>query len=395
MPSVVHGVSYKEIIKGLRFSPPPRMLSTALLVSFVLLGVYDLRIYFFQEIVDTPRIFFLLVPAFYVLTAVFLYFRNPLCIVTNWAVLITLHYYPFKDQFWLMVAVLCTVFTVYSMSAWFWLPTFAVFVFYYIFSGAYGVQSWNFQNLWGLTGAGTVMLFVSIPVLLRLQVEKANIERSNYEAQLDAAYRAANEERSELARELHDVVAHELTVIAMQSRMALKVPGEDYKNNILGVVGDQSRNALQELRRLLAVMRLEKSGELLEPDRGAMSIDLDTSLKEIRQQLENLGFTVKAEINGNLDQIPKGLLPTIKRITTETTTNIMKHALPESTIEVVGHCNENEMRYTVVNEISPRRSFPTSGFGLQGIEERIKPLGGNISNGRENGKWVLRLYLPF
>ena len=130
---------------------------------------------------------------------------------------------------------------------------------------------------------GNIIPFIVVPIVARLQVERNTAHKVAYEQRLEAAYHAADEERRNLARELHDVVAHELTVIAMQARTA-RYADADGKDEILGLIGTQSRTALQELRRLLAVMRVEKDSKMLAPEHQSMSSDLrETVLKQVKQ----------------------------------------------------------------------------------------------------------------
>ena len=158
------------------------------------------------------------------------------------------------------------------------------------------------------------------------QVYAAQLEEGTAElerAREELARRAVVEERLRLARELHDVVAHAMSVIAVQSGVGAHVadtqPQEAAK--ALAAIEATSRAALEELRRLLGVLRQEDEPQgALAPVPGLA--DLDSLLAE----LAKAGLAVKLQINGTRPPLPAGVDLSAYRIVQEALTNVVKHA---------------------------------------------------------------------
>ncbi len=396
MQGTSHKVKYSRVIANLQFSPPPQLLTAALCVVLIILAIYDLT-YIETAIVNegTPLIICILVPISYLSTAFLLHFHQPLCILTLWLLLVLLHFPVLQDEYWRVTSLTLTVLVVYSMSAWFWLPT-IVFLLYYDSYGRY--QS---PQIAPSVRAGYIVFdigcFVLLPILVRITIERVMIhQRVEYEQRLEAAYQAAGEERKNLARELHDVVAHELTVIAMQARTA-RYHDSDGKDQVLSLIGDQSRQALKELRRLLAVMRVDKDSKMLNPEHQSMGIDLEKIVRRQCKQLADLGYIVEPTITGDFENVPKSFTPTVSRVVSESVTNVIKHGKTGGVVQLVLLVDNNAIHYSLINEIGQGKDhlqFPSSGFGLMGLMERVKPLGGQLTSQREGNRWAMRVTLP-
>ncbi|SIL68981.1 Sensor histidine kinase desK [Mycobacteroides abscessus subsp. abscessus] len=389
-------MGYLDLIKNMHFSPPPRTVTGSLAVGYILLALYDAK-YFKSGVADgVPPLLFIIVPISYLLTIGLTFFRSPLAIGSLWVLLIALHFNPHNDEFWRLAAIFSTAIIAYSMSAWFWLPTVAIYIYYFAFGMFQSASTDSVQILLGTLG--NIIPFIVVPIVARLQVERNTAHKVAYEQRLEAAYHAADEERRNLARELHDVVAHELTVIAMQARTA-RYADADGKDEILGLIGTQSRTALQELRRLLAVMRVEKDSKMLAPEHQSMSSDLrETVLKQVKQ-LENFGYNVTYDIDGDFSQVPKSFAPTLSRVVTESVTNTIKHGRAGGDVEVHLSASDHALEYSLTNDTGKTKDqlvFPSSGFGLLGLTERVKPLGGTLeSHSLPGDRWIMDLKMPF
>src|SRR5919108_985782 len=153
-------------------------------------------------------------------------------------------------------------------------------------------------------------------------------------ARAELAHRAVIEERLRLARELHDVVAHAISVIAVQSGVGAHVadtqPEEAAK--ALAAIEATSRAALTELRRLLGVLRQEGEPQgSLAPMPGLA--DLDALLAEVAKA----GLAVKLQVNGTPSPLPAGLDLSAYRIVQEALTNVVKHAGPARAQVTIGY----------------------------------------------------------
>jgi signal transduction histidine kinase len=208
-----------------------------------------------------------------------------------------------------------------------------------------------------------------------------------------AAERAAAEERSRIARELHDVVAHSVSVMVVQAsgvRRLLHADQEREREALLSVehIG---REALAEMRRMLGVMRAgeEKPAELA-PQPGLLHLD------RLIAQVEEAGLPVRLRVEGDRPELPIGIDLSAYRIVQEGLTNTLKHA-PGAQAEVVIRYGENGVEVEVMDDGAgaANGSRADGGHGLVGMRERVALYGGSLDAGpRDGGGFVLRAQLP-
>ena len=223
--------------------------------------------------------------------------------------------------------------------------------------------------------------------------QTAELER----ARAELARQAVADERLRLARELHDVVAHSISVIAVQSGVGAHIantqPQEAAK--ALAAIEATSRAALTELRRLLGVLRQEGEPQgSLAPVPGLA--DLDTLLAE----LAKAGLAVRLRIEGTASPLPAGVDLSAYRIVQEALTNVVKHAGPASAQVTVGYHDQD---VTVEVTDDGRGSTPPTGdgrarvgHGLIGMRERVAAFGGDLEAGpRPGGGFRVAARLPF
>ena len=209
--------------------------------------------------------------------------------------------------------------------------------------------------------------------------------------QRDLARLAVVEERSRIARELHDVVAHSLSVIAVQADAAEAALGSDppRAREPLRAIRGSARDALTDMRQLLRVLRPEEDGTDRSPVRGVDDLDgLVTSARES-------GLALSADIAFAADP-PSGLGLAVYRIVQEGLTNVRKHAgaVPTSLL-VCG--DDREIRIVVANDAghAQREVAPSTGQGLRGLRERTEAAGGTLRCGpTPSGGFELVVVLP-
>jgi signal transduction histidine kinase len=215
-------------------------------------------------------------------------------------------------------------------------------------------------------------------------VEQAG-ERQRQE--LDRAQRAVAEERMEIARELHDVIAHSLSVIAIQSGVGRHViddqPGE--AKAALSAIEDTSRSALHELRRVLGVLRRANRDDVdLAP--APTLADLDDLVDNVR----GAGIPIDMACTGTTSSLPQGLELSVYRIVQEALTNVVKHAPSASTwisidrrpdtIEVTV-TNRPPLKGTTLNGglDHGKARDGRAGHGIIGMAERAAAFGGTLT----------------
>ncbi|PSL55251.1 signal transduction histidine kinase [Saccharothrix carnea] len=206
---------------------------------------------------------------------------------------------------------------------------------------------------------------------------------------------AVGEERSRIARELHDVVAHAVSVMVVQAdgaSYAIKT-NPDLAEAAVRTIADTGRQALTELRRLLGVLRSEdRSGTqwVPQPDAG--------DLHELAENCRAAGLPVRLETLGDLSALPAGLGLGIYRIVQEALTNTLKHAGSgaTATVRVTQAGEQVEVEVADDGFGTPHDLVAVSGGnGLIGMRERAGVLGGTLEAGpNPGGGWRVRAVLP-
>src|SRR4051812_3493861 len=221
--------------------------------------------------------------------------------------------------------------------------------------------------------------------------EAAELRASMAEREREAAARlAVAEERARIARELHDVVAHAMSVMVLQVgavRHRLPVDLTEDAEALQGVERT-GRSALTEMRRLLGAMRRDDEEAELAPQPGLGA--LDTLLDRVRAA----GLPVDLEIRGDPVALPEGLDLSAYRIVQEGLTNALKHAGAGRAAVLVGY-EADDLRIEVRDDGRGADAGDGLGHGLAGVAERVKIYGGEMSAGRANGGgFLLRTRLP-
>ncbi len=214
------------------------------------------------------------------------------------------------------------------------------------------------------------------------------------------ARHAVAEERVRIARELHDVVAHHMSVISVQAGLAHYVFTSDATTarDALGTISASSGEALEELRRLLAVLRVGPEGVGENPGDGpyqpAPGLD---RLEETAERVRAAGVAVELEVVGERRPLPQGPDLCAYRVVQEALTNVIKHARPaRATVRVEFRPHQLSVRVTDDGRGAlPAIPSPSGGHGLIGMRERARIYGGSLAAGpRDEGGFEVRLTLP-
>jgi signal transduction histidine kinase len=236
-----------------------------------------------------------------------------------------------------------------------------------------------------------------------LRVRRAYVaELENKAARADAdrqaeMAQAAADERARIARELHDVVVHHVSVIAVQAGAARMLSGQQgsaESRAMWSSVEHTARQALSELRQLLGVLRHEheKEAPALQPQPGLAQID--TLLGDVRRA----GLPVELRVEGEPAQLAAGADLSAYRIVQEALTNVMKHEGPVPTRVLLCY-RPGELEIDVHNQPAAAKPAPPvdtgPGHGLIGMRERLAVLGGTLeAAGCADGGFRLTARLP-
>jgi signal transduction histidine kinase len=224
------------------------------------------------------------------------------------------------------------------------------------------------------------------------QADAAEERAAQAEKEREAAARiAVAEERARIARELHDIVAHAVSVMVLQvGAVRHQLPDElAAEADALRGVEQTGRTALTEMRRLLAAMRRDGDDVELAPSPG-----LD-SVSSLVADVERAGLPVTVHVEGEQAQLPRAIDLSAYRIVQEALTNALKHARAQRA-DVTLRYAPDELGIEVRDDGRGGGAGTNgAGFGLVGISERVKIYGGRMSAGRApEGGFVVEARLP-
>ncbi|MEU6365325.1 sensor histidine kinase [Streptomyces sp. NPDC046931] len=271
----------------------------------------------------------------------------------------------------------------------------------YVLQGQWGAA--NHQSTGVVTMAlSTVVVVLGTALRGRREARAELVQQTTLTAE-ERARRTLLEERSRIARELHDVVAHHMSVISIQAQVAPHLvtdPSDELKEHLDGI-RKNALEALTELRRVLGVLRSEDpadpygigSGTGAAPDSPQPTLDRLASLVE---NTRAAGLDVLTEITGEARPLSPGVELSAYRIVQEALSNALRHA-PGATVRVELAYAPQGLRVRVVNSrpTRPAPPSPGAGHGLLGMRERAVMLGGTlVTSETSTGGFDVACFLP-
>ncbi|MFA1548141.1 sensor histidine kinase [Actinomadura chokoriensis] len=260
------------------------------------------------------------------------------------------------------------------------------------FPGPTATENFAAQAIFGVA-------FIAVPVLLglymgarkqllaSLQERAARLEREQHLL----AERARGEERTRIAREMHDVVANRISVMVVHAGAlkAIAARDPDRAAETATVIGDMGRQALEELRHVIGVLR---QGEEALPQEGVTL----AHVRELVGQSGAAGLRVDLSVRGDERPMPIAVGRTVYRLVQEALTNVHKHAGAADTRVALGLLPE-AIEVEIVNApptARPEHRLPSGGNGLLGLRERVTALGGSFEAGPREGGYAVQARLP-
>jgi len=243
--------------------------------------------------------------------------------------------------------------------------------------------------------AATVVPFtigtLAIMILVRRVLGERDRRLALAERERDLAAReAVVEERARIARELHDAIAHNVSMMVVQAgaeRRVLPAEGASTRE-VLETIEEIGRGALTEMRRLVGMLRTDEGGPLA-PQPGLRDVELLVS------QVRDAGLPVDLQIDGERRELPVGVELSAYRIVQEALTNALKHA-GEASASVSIRYTPDSLELEVVDDgAGAGHELPVGGHGLAGMRERVALYGGRFDAGRrDTGGFAVRVLLP-
>ncbi|HWL33730.1 MAG TPA: sensor histidine kinase [Gaiellaceae bacterium] len=244
----------------------------------------------------------------------------------------------------------------------------------------------------------TELVWLSIPLVGTTVLSAATARHSErarraeqrvLEAEAEAR-RAVDDERGRITRELHDVLAHSVSVMTVQASAVrrLLTPDQEREREALMTVEETGRQALAEMRRLLGIMRTEAEPPALAPQPGI------GTLPELVEQVRQSGLPVELTVEGTPVKLPAGVDLSAYRIVQEALTNTLKHAGPAHAWVAVRYAGE-DVEIEVANDGNSQHDGDSGGHGLVGMRERVALCGGELESGpRPGGGFKISARLP-
>jgi signal transduction histidine kinase len=234
-----------------------------------------------------------------------------------------------------------------------------------------------------------------VAIRSRGAAEMARVAQAEERAEVhrQQAARSVAEERLRIAQELHDVVAHSMSVIAVQAGMGAHVIDQqpaEAKQALLSI-SRTSRSTLQEMRRLLGVLRGEDGERAHVPSPGL------GDLPALVQQVRSTGLPVELVVDGDATDVPLGVDLSAYRVVQESLTNVIKHAGPASAVVRVRYA-PGEIVVEVADDGRGGATGPSQngGHGLVGMRERVGVWGGTLEAGPvPGGGYRVLAHLPY
>ena len=220
--------------------------------------------------------------------------------------------------------------------------------------------------------------------------EQARIAEERARRTEEEARRAVEDERSRITRELHDVLAHSVSVMTVQASAVrrLLTPEQEREREALLTVEETGRQALAEMRRLLGIMRTDDEVAALAPQPGL------GTLPELVEQVRQSGLPVELTVEGQPVELPAGVDLSAYRIVQEALTNALKHAGPAHAWVSVRYAGD-DVEIEVENDGASEGESDGAGHGLVGMRERAALCGGELHSGpRPGGGFRISARLP-
>ena len=201
---------------------------------------------------------------------------------------------------------------------------------------------------------------------------------------------AVAEERARVARELHDVVAHNLSIMVVQAGAERRALGGERPQTaeVLETIEQTGRAAMAEMRRLLGMLRRSDAELALAPQPSLAHID------DLVAQVRDAGMPVELAIEGDVRALPRGIDLSAYRIVQEALTNALKHAGPASARVTIRY-GAGELEIEIADDGAGAAAPAAGGHGLIGMRERVALFGGDLAAGRRgDGGYAVRARLP-
>ena len=231
-----------------------------------------------------------------------------------------------------------------------------------------------------------------IGLAIRNQYTKAQMLTTQLEATEREVAEQLRHERDLIADELHDIVAHEITIVALHAAVLERTDDTQTRSKSQTAIREAAVQALTDIRRVLGMVRGE---EALSPERIPSPDGIPGTLAAVTRELNDAGITVTSDVASDL-RLPSTSLVALTRVMRESATNVLKHATGARNVHISLTVERGWAHLEFSDDSPPARTagLPTSGYGITRLQERFRVFGGSFSAEREPRGWVVSASLP-
>ncbi|WP_239640037.1 sensor histidine kinase [Microbacterium sp. B24] len=199
-------------------------------------------------------------------------------------------------------------------------------------------------------------------------------------------------ERDLIADELHDIVAHEITIVALHAAVLDRTEDVQTRSQSQTAIREAAVQALTDIRRVLGMVRGEEN---LSPERVSSPDGITGTIAAVTKELGQAGIAVTADVPADL-RLPSASLVALTRVIRESATNVLKHATGAHTVSIVLRVERGWVHLTFADDSPPARTagLPASGYGIMRLRERFRLFGGTFESERKSQGWVVSASLP-
>lgn len=247
--------------------------------------------------------------------------------------------------------------------------------------------------------AGGVLIYVTLAFMsaaigyvLRRLLDRTATMRHALETQDEMLAAELRAERTRIADELHDIVAHDIAIVAMHARVLELSDDDDERLASQRAIGESAGQALTEARRILHVVH--GGSDVANPEPAAPA-DLRQALTASAEELRALGADVALSLADG-PRCARSIEAAVVRMCREGVTNIVKHTAAPRSVAITLTFPRDRVALRMVNSLPPvtKTTLPSSGYGLARLRERADVLGGRFTAGPTDGVWVTEMQLP-
>lgn len=250
----------------------------------------------------------------------------------------------------------------------------------------------GFQPLGGVVIVFVGVLSLLVGIVLRQQQERSRTLVGQLEATEREVAEQLRHERDLIADELHDIVAHEITIVALHAAVLERTDDVATRSQSQTAIREAAVQALTDIRRVLGMVRGEEN---LSPERVPSPDSLRGALSAITKELEQAGIEVSVEVPDDV-RLPSTSLVALIRVIRESATNVLKHATGARHVQVSLRIDHGwaHLRFADDSPAARTAGLPASGYGIMRLRERFRLFGGSFAAEREPAGWVVSASLP-